>query len=138
MHYSLQLAPLVLMFAFCFKHFVCDFPLQIWPYQYANKKYYGHPGGILHASIHGIGTFLILLIPFFQPVLNIHPTIIDILFLASIDAVIHYHIDWAKMNLNDKYGWKPHTSSEFWILLGVDQLLHSLTYVGIIWILVKG
>ena len=119
---------------FTLKHFICDFPLQVWEYQYANKKIYGHPGGILHAVIHATGSITVLIILNF---LGMSLTPIDILFLSSLDMVIHYHIDWAKMNLNDHFGWKPHTSSEFWVLLGVDQLLHYLTYVGIIAVLSK-
>lgn len=107
-----------LYIAFFIKHFVCDFPLQATPYMYRNKGTYGHPGGILHAGIHGIGTWLIL-----SPL------------AAIIDAVVHYHIDWAKMRLGAHYNLRPDNSEWFWILLGLDQLLHYLTYAGlIIWL----
>ena len=102
------------------KHFIVDFPLQQ-AYQYTNKGTYGHPGGILHAGLHGIGTFLCLMV--FSP--------FAILF-AFVDMVVHYHIDWAKMNINSKLGWGPTTHEQFWWLMGLDQLLHYLTYVGII------
>ena len=102
------------------KHFVVDFPLQA-AYQYTNKGTYGHPGGILHAGLHGIGTFLCLMV--FSPFAVL---------LGIFDMVIHYHIDWAKMNINSKMGWGPTTHEQFWWLLGLDQLLHYLTYVGII------
>ena len=42
------------------KHFICDFPLQATPWMYTNKGTYGHNGGLAHASIHGLGTALIL------------------------------------------------------------------------------
>lgn len=48
--------------------------------------------------------------------------------LALFEFIVHYHIDWAKMNINRKMGWKDE-NSEFWVLLGADQLLHYLTYV---------
>jgi len=102
------------------KHFIVDFPLQQ-AYQYTNKGTYGHMGGILHAGLHGIGTFLCLMI--FSP--------FAVLF-AVVDMIVHYHIDWAKMNINSKLGWGPTTHEQFWWLLGLDQLLHYLTYVGII------
>jgi hypothetical protein len=102
------------------KHFIVDFPLQQ-AYQYTNKGTYGHPGGILHAGLHGIGTFLCLMV--FSPFA---------IFFAFVDMIVHYHIDWAKMNLNAKMGWGPTTHEQFWWLLGLDQLLHYLTYVGII------
>lgn len=106
------------------KHFICDFPLQSFPYMYRNKGTYGHPGGILHASVHAIGT-LIVLLPFTGLAL----------ILAVLDMVVHYHIDWAKMNVNAKFGWKPDNSEWFWVSLGVDQLLHYLTYIGIVYII---
>lgn len=54
------------------------------------------------------------------------------LILGLVDSIIHYHIDWAKMNLNAKMGWGPKTHEEFWWLLGIDQYLHALTYIGLI------
>jgi hypothetical protein len=102
------------------KHFIVDFPLQS-AYQYTNKGTYGHLGGILHAGLHGIGTFLCLIV--FSP--------LAVLF-AVVDMCIHYHIDWAKTNINAKMGWGPTTHEQFWWLLGLDQLLHYLTYIGIL------
>lgn len=102
------------------KHFIVDFPLQK-PYQYLNKGTYGHGGGILHATLHGIGTMLCF--AFFTPMFIV---------LGIIDAVIHYHVDWAKMNINKKMGWGPTTHEEFWWLLGADQLAHALTYIGLV------
>ena len=110
-----------LMLFFFTKHFVIDFLLQM-KYQYSNKGTYGHPGGLLHAGLHGVGT-AICLIMFPQE---------SILFLAGFDAVMHYHIDWAKVNINSRMGWGPTTHEQFWWLLGLDQTLHLLTYVAII------
>ena len=102
------------------KHFVVDFPLQV-KYQWANKGTYGHLGGILHAGLHGIGTFFCLI--YFG---------IDIALMGGyIDALLHYHIDWAKMNINHYFDLNPSNSEKFWWLLGFDQYLHSLTYIGI-------
>lgn len=115
-------AIVLLLALFGIKHFLVDFPFQK-PYQYLNKGTYGHPGGILHAGLHGIGTFLALWM--FAP--------LDWLVLMMLfDATVHYHIDWAKMNLNKHFGWGPTTHEEFWWLLGLDQLLHWLTYCVII------
>ena len=112
---------LILFFMFMMKHFIVDFLLQF-RYQWSNKGTYGHPGGLLHAGLHGVGTAACLFIfPWY-----------DILFLAAMDAVFHYHIDWAKMNLNARMGWTATTHEEFWWLLGLDQLLHMLTYLAII------
>jgi hypothetical protein len=109
------------------KHFIIDFPLQT-KYQWSNKGTYGHPGGILHAGLHGLGTFVVVY--FFSHELWIP------FFFATLDALFHYHIDWAKMNLNKKLGWGPTTHEQFWWLLGADQLLHTLTYILIASLLV--
>lgn len=113
--------------ALSLKHFVCDFPLQI-AYQYKNKGTYGHPGGVLHASVHVIGT-LAALSAFVTPIYTV-------ICISLLEGAIHYHIDWAKMKLNNWYRLTPSSSEIFWHLLGLDQLLHYLTYVGILWYLV--
>ena len=53
------------------------------------------------------------------------------LWIAFVDALIHYHVDWAKMNLNSRLGWGPNTHEQFWWLLGLDQYLHYITYIGL-------
>ena len=106
------------------KHFICDFPLQMFPWMYLNKGRYLHPGGIVHAGVHGIGTLIVLSF-FFEIKLSI--------FYALIDMLVHYHIDWAKMNLSCHYDLKPNNSEWLWVLLGLDQLLHHLTYLAIIY-----
>tara|TARA_R110000868_G_scaffold388328_1_gene657155 strand:- start:32 stop:403 length:372 start_codon:yes stop_codon:yes gene_type:complete len=118
---------ITLMLLLQVKHFVIDFPLQT-KYQWSNKGTYGHPGGLLHAMLHGIGTFLCIAFV----ILDIPSAII----LSFADMIIHYHIDWAKMNINKKMTWGPTTHEQFWWLLGLDQLLHQVTYIGMICYLV--
>jgi hypothetical protein len=103
------------------KHFIVDFPLQN-KFQWSNKGTYGHPGGILHSGLHGLATYFC--IAWYAPVAAIY--------LAFADMFIHYHIDWAKMNINAKLGWAPTTHEQFWWLLGLDQFLHALTYIGLV------
>jgi hypothetical protein len=114
----------LVLFLLLTKHLIVDYPLQAFPYQYKNKGTYGHPGGLLHSGLHLLATFAIL---FF--VTDIQRALL----LAVADGVIHYHIDWAKMNINAKMGWGPTTHEEFWILTGIDQYFHLLTYVWILW-----
>lgn len=117
---------LVLLITLLFtKHFIIDFPLQ-WEYQWQNKGTYGHPGGLIHAALHGIGTYLCFI--WFD--------IAIALIFAFADVIIHYHIDWAKMNLNTHFSWRPESSEKFWWLLGLDQYLHALTYITMIGLLV--
>ena len=111
-----------LLLFFQIKHLICDFPLQAHPYMYKNKGIYGHFGGILHAAIHMIGSTI--LCQYFGLSL----------WLAYFDGIIHYHIDFVKMWINNHFKLKPDNSEYFWILLGIDQFLHQITYIGIIWL----
>jgi hypothetical protein len=109
------------------KHTAADFFLQT-PYQYCNKGIYGHPGGFLHAGIHVALTPLVYLV--------IAPA--SLLLAASIalgEFIVHYHIDWAKEQITRRAGYTPQTP-RFWHALGVDQLLHGLTYLVIVGVLV--
>ena len=115
-------AIVLLLVFFGIKHFLVDFLLQK-PYQYQNKGTYGHPGGLIHAGLHGVGTILSLWIFADLP---------WILLMAVFDVIVHYHVDWAKVNINRHFGWTATTHEEFWWLLGFDQLLHWLTYCAII------
>ena len=111
----------ILLALFGVKHFIADFLLQF-PYMLGQKGTYGADGGIHHAAVHATFTFLILV--FFAHSAN------DVIMLALADGVIHYHIDWAKQQLNK--GMSP-ADRMFWVWMGADQGLHYLTYIGIIY-----
>ncbi len=112
-----------LLIAFQLKHLLCDYFFQ-YPRHFMVKGTYGKWGGVEHALIHGAGTLLVFgLAGYFLPVFGL---------AAIIDFVIHYHVDWAKMKLGAVKGWKP-DNNKFWWALGVDQFLHHVTYIGLIW-----
>lgn len=123
---------LLLLFLLFTKHFIADFPLQR-PFHYLNKGTYGHYGGIQHALIHASFTLMVL---FWFHVLVFPISINLIIIAAGLDGIIHYHIDWAKVKLNKLLGWGPTTHEEFWVLLGLDQFLHAVTYIGLVLFLV--
>lgn len=111
---------ILLLLCFNVKHFLVDFVWQT-DRQAEEKSQYLKLGGLEHSGLHALFTYLIL----------IH--ILDISFalaLALVDFVLHYHIDWGKMNINKKYNYTPADKS-FWFWLGLDQLLHQLTYIFI-------
>ncbi len=109
---------LLLFFGFAIKHFLCDFVLQF-DNMIQQKGTYGARGGLYHAGLHGWFTTVVLL-PFFP----------KIAILAGIvDFVVHYHIDWAKMQLTKNLS--P-ADRAFWLWFGADQLAHYLTYIAII------
>ncbi len=108
------------------KHFVCDFALQS-PFQVRTKGIYGHPGGFLHAGIHIIGTAPVFFL--------IRPSLLVGLAVLAAEFVVHYHIDWSKEQILRQRGWST-AKGGYWILLGVDQLLHGWTYVAIVAVLI--
>ena len=103
------------------KHVLADFVFQN-QYILDHRRVWGHPGGLLHVAIHAVGTLAVLL-PAGLPL-----ALIGTMLLA--EAVVHYHIDWAKDNVVDRLGVTPRDRA-FWTIFGVDQCLHQLTYVAI-------
>ena len=102
------------------KHWYIDFVNQS-NEEVASKAIYGDRAGIMHSAKHGLGTMLAI-------TLVVTPAYIFFAFICGIiDFVIHYHVDWAKMN----YGNRDITTPAFWNHLGLDQMMHQLTYIFI-------
>lgn len=121
--------------AFGIKHFIVDFLWQL-PYEWQNKGKYGHPGGIWHSAKHAITTFFILAIMSAQFGLVESISINLILWVSFVEFLVHYHMDWIKVNINKKMDWGPTTTPEFWYMVGLDQFVHFLNYVWIIWMII--
>ena len=111
---------LLAMLIFQIKHFLCDFVLQT-SHQVLNKGRYLHMGGITHAGLHMLGSLPALL------VLTRSPALIAPLLVA--EWLIHYHTDWAKVQI-DRALRLNDTNQLYWTIFGSDQLIHQLTYVG--------
>ena len=120
-------AVLLVIFILELKHFVFDYPVQR-PYMFLNKGVYGHPGGILHAGIHALATTVVFLV--------ITPPLIVGLGIVIAEFLIHYHVDWTKEQFLKRQAATA-KDDRFWFALGLDQLLHHLTYVAIAAILWK-
>jgi hypothetical protein len=110
---------------FQLKHYLFDYTFQT-GYQLRNKGIYGHPGGLLHASLHALGSLPAILVTgaplWFAGV------------LAGGEFLVHYHVDWTKEQIVKRNGW---TSADygFWQALGIDQMIHHLTYAAMLLIL---
>lgn len=105
------------------KHWYVDFVDQSME-EVNSKGIYGDGPGIAHSAKHGLATmFCILAITggaeygYFAYAMA----------LGFIDSVIHYHVDWTKMN----YGNRDIQTPQFWNHLGLDQLAHYMTYLFI-------
>lgn len=120
----MELSFFLLIMALLFtKHFVCDFLLQ-GPYQYKNKGEYGHPGGLIHAAYQSVGTYAVLIT---------YVSWVHLVVACLVEFAIHYHIDWAKINLNRRWNLTPVNSDYYFWMLGADQYLHYLTYLLIVY-----
>lgn len=104
------------------KHWYIDFVNQT-DDEVAHKGIYLDWTGAKHSVKHGLATFVILFL--FAPVGWA-------VFLAIVDIVLHYHIDWLKMNK----GNRDIRTKEFWNHLGLDQMAHQIGYLLIVGILI--
>lgn len=118
----MSLLPLLLLLQI--KHLVIDFLWQP-EYEWRNKGTLFHFGGIRHSAKHAIFTFFILLYP---------TSVLEAVVLVVIEFFAHYVIDYSKMNLNARYSLTP-MNEKYWWLLGIDQFLHQLTYIIILYFL---
>lgn len=107
---------------FAVKHYICDFVLQTND-MIRSKGHWGQWHGIVHSLDHGAATMAVVGVLGFETV--------TVILMGVIDTVVHYHVDWAKQQLNDVLKYTV-DNPKFWNLLGLDQLLHTLTYVGIL------
>lgn len=108
------------------KHAAADFFLQT-RRQREEKGVYGALGGVQHSAIHAALTL---------PVYVLLPPVGagTIAALAAAEFALHYHIDWAKEQIVHRESWTSH-DAEFWWAIGVDQMLHGLTYVALMWVI---
>ena len=104
------------------KHWYIDFVNQD-NEEVAHKGIYLDWRGVKHSLKQGVGTFIILFL--FADL----PTALGI---GALDALLHYHIDWAKMN----WGNRDITTPQFWNHLGLDQMAHQLSYLFYMYILI--
>jgi len=107
------------------KHVIFDFFFQT-SYQWKNKGIYGHPGGLLHAGLHAMGTCAVFL------VLTSSAALATAIVVGEF--LVHYHIDWAKERVGRRMKW-GFEQNGYWRAMGVDQWLHQLTYLGIVGVL---
>lgn len=112
----------LLFIAFFVKHFLADFPLQT-PWMIREKGHWGKLGGIAHSGVHAILTVVVL------SLFSIGPTVAAS--AGALDFVLHYCIDALKMYASKIKGWTP-ADKQFWNAIGLDQLMHYMTYALIV------
>ena len=110
---------LFLLILFQIKHWYIDFVDQT-EEEIKHKSLYLNWIGVKHSLKHGVGTLLCLW------TVTGWDYVEYAFFVAVIDFILHYHIDWAKMN----YGNRDITTHQFWNHLGLDQMAHQLCYIA--------
>lgn len=114
---------LILLLLLQIKHCYADFVLQTYM-QTVKKGVWMDPVGISHTLDHIYCSLIaLLLFSFFVP---LNP--FAILFVAVVEGIIHYLVDYAKV----KYGSKDNTKPIFWTQFGLDQLAHQATYLAMV------
>jgi len=110
------------LFLLLTKHIIADYFLQF-GWMIKDKGTYGAWGGIAHAKLHGLLTFVVLAACGISPLWA--------LLMGALDSLLHYHIDYMKSNF-----WKEKkltaADQKYWMAHGADQYLHMLTYYLII------
>jgi hypothetical protein len=106
---------IAILFMLQIKHWYVDFVNQT-DEEVKYKAEYLDWRGITHSLKHGFGTVFVFLL--------FMDTEYALMF-GALDFLLHYHIDWAKMN----WGNRDIGSKEFWNHLGLDQMAHQFTYL---------
>ena len=113
---------------FIIKHTIADYLTQ-YNWMIKDKATYGAFGGLAHAGWHGVLTSIVVR----------HITtfsLIPVILFGLIDSIIHYHVDYVKSNVWKSKNYGPNDQM-YWVVHGIDQMLHLFTYVFIIWFLIK-
>ncbi|MGC3936881.1 DUF3307 domain-containing protein [Roseobacter sp. EG26] len=115
---------LILLCLLQLKHMLADYFLQT-GIMLDGRHQYLHLGRFLHAGVHALGSLLAFLL--------VGSAITFILPVILVEWVVHFHIDWWKGRHTADQQLTP-SDAAYWRASGVDQALHQLTYVGMIWL----
>jgi hypothetical protein len=117
---------LILLLLLQIKHCYADFYLQTYM-QTVKKGVWMDPIGLSHTVDHIYSSLIVML--GFSLFVSINP--ISIIFVVAVESIIHYIVDFTKV----KYGCKDNTKPIFWTQFGLDQLVHEMTYLWMVWYL---
>lgn len=148
---SMSSAAAALFLLLLVKHVLVDGPLQT-TWMVKTKGRYGHPGGLVHAGLHALGSVAVVL---GWAAATGHSLLLGLVACLA-EGLAHYHIDWAKMRLERAPAMARITGmprlatvsvdpegragllilSPWWYYTFIfDQALHVATYVAMVWAL---
>lgn len=106
------------------KHMFADYFLQT-RVMLDGRDQYLHFGRFLHAGVHAVGSLIVFAI--------IGAPMSFVLPLIVAEWVVHFHVDWWKGRYTSDRQLTP-ADATYWRASGIDQALHQLTYVAMIWL----
>lgn len=113
---------LVLLLGLELKHYIADYLLQP-GWLRGGKGDLAAPGGYLHAGIHILGTAMVLVVA--------GVPLLALVLIIAAEFVAHYAIDYVKYRYLGGVDAQA-APWRYWALHGLDQLLHQVTYAGIV------
>lgn len=114
---------LLLMCLLQVKHMFADYFLQT-PKMLAGRGEYWHMGRAQHAGVHVLGSVIVFVV--------MGAPVLFTLLLVVVEWIVHFNIDFCKAKYSDDKELNP-TQALFWRAVGVDQAMHQLTYVAMVW-----
>lgn len=115
---------LILLVLLQAKHLFADFYLQT-PTMLADRGMYMHPGRASHCLVHSAGSALAM------AVMGLPWDLVALVVFA--EWLVHFHIDFGKGVWSRRKRHGPGEAS-YWRAFGVDQFLHQITYVAMLWV----
>jgi len=127
---------LILLMAFQAKHLIADYYLQF-PYMYLNKgKENGWTEPLAdHAGVHAFFTTIIVIVflVLHRNNYSMAEAVIMLMVTISFDFLTHFFTDRWKAIKKDT----PDTT-EFWYSLGIDQMIHHVVGIIIVFWITQG
>ncbi|MFK7745814.1 MAG: DUF3307 domain-containing protein [Roseobacter sp.] len=106
------------------KHMFGDYFLQT-KIMLDGREAYFHFGRVLHAAVHAAGSFVAFMI--------VGAPLAFTFLIVIAELVVHFHIDWWKGYHTSSRNLTP-AKGAYWRATGIDQALHQLTYICMIWL----
>ncbi|SEO56586.1 Protein of unknown function [Salinihabitans flavidus] len=114
---------LLLMLLLQIKHMFADFFLQTRT-MLSGRDIYLHVGRAQHVAVHALGTVMVFA--------AMGASLRAMVIIVVGEAIAHYHIDYWKGRHTAANGLTPEHGG-YWRATGLDQALHQLTYIAMIW-----
>lgn len=101
------------------KHFICEYLIQD-EHLFHHKLRYGSINSLRHTLHQAFGTLVAGLIVNFDLILVVG--------LVLVEAIIHYHSEWAIA----RFGAKSYKDKKYWQWFGAQEFINHVTFILLI------